>query len=570
MGMRRVCHFWRASSAPTKEKTVVEAQLVQQFGISFIDISSYFGLAAAGIMTLNLLLGLLLSVQYNPVDAWPHRRLPIFAIHKWSGYGSLFVVLLHPVWLPFARGANFTWLAVFYPLAAPMQPVINALGGLAAYTLVFVVVTAWLRNKFKYGTWKKLHYASYVVIVAFLVHGVWTNPSLEPGTSVDFLDGGKIFVEVCAVLALLMLGWRFNVGQRLRGVNLRKALAIAQSARPAWKGNLVVANITEFPGEVRVFRLVDSAGGPLPFAFRAGQYLSIRINADDRTVVRNYSICSAPEQKEFCEIAVKRIDGGAGSTVLHTRLATGQKLDCAGPRGTFTFSGDESDSLVMIAGGIGITPLLSILKYLAARQWPHDVFLIFAVRTPAHVLFEEELRTLQSEYQHLKLLVLPTSIVGHAWNGPHGVISGSVLAAFIPHLKIRRIHLCGPLPMMTAVGLLLKEVGVRDAQIYTESFGSQGDVQLDDDLVDAGITFQRSSVTCSAPAGMTLLDAADMAGVVLESSCRTGTCGTCKVRLLEGKVKMHRDDSLTGKELRGQVVLACQARAVTGQVTLDV
>lgn len=185
-------------------------------------------------------------------------------------------------------------------------------------------------------------------------------------------------------------------------------------------------------------------------------------------------------------------------------------------------------------------------------------------------MFEQELRSLQSEYQHLKLLILPTSIEGHVWSGPHGLISRSVLNEFVPHLNHRRIHLCGPLPMMTAASLLLKELGVRDSQIYTESFGGQGDVQLDDDLVDAGITFRRSSVTCVAPAGMTLLDAADMAGVALEASCRTGTCGACKVHLLEGKVKMHRDDVLSGKELRAQVVLACQARAVTGQVTLDV
>lgn len=548
----------------------MEEQLIQQFDISFIDISSYFGLAAAGVMTANLLLGLLLSVQYSPVDAWPYRRLPIFAMHKWSGYAALFLVLIHPVWLPFARTGNFTWLAIFYPVAAPVQPIIIGLGSLAAYTLIFVVATAWLRHRFEYALWKRLHYASYAVIVAFLVHSVWTNPSLDPETSIDFLDGGKIFTELCAVLALMMFGWRVTIGERVRSANLRSHAAIKKAVAPVWKGTLAVTSITDLPSDVKVFRLVAPEGGALPITFQAGQYLSVRIDADERAVMRNYSICSAPQQRDFCDIAVKRIDGGAGSTALHSRVAVGQQLTCAGPRGTFTFTGDESNSLLMIAGGIGITPLLSILRDLAARRWPHDVYLLFAVRTPAHVLFEHELISLQSEYQHLKLLILPTSIEGHTWSGPHGLISRDVLNAFVPDLKHRRIHLCGPLPMMTAATLLLKELGVRDAQVHTESFGGQGDVQLDDELVDAGITFRRSGVTCVAPAGMTLLDAADMAGVALEASCRTGTCGTCKVHLLEGKVKMHRDDALSGKELRGQVVLACQARAVTGQVTLDV
>lgn len=95
--------------------------------------------------------------------------------------------------------------------------------------------------------------------------------------------------------------------------------------------------------------------------------------------------------------------------------------------------------------------------------------------------------------------------------------------------------------MMAAVSSLLQEMGVPDAQIYTESFGGQGEVELDDDLADANITFRRSRLTCVAPAGMTLLDAADNAGVSIESSCRVGTCGSCKVQLLDGKVKMHRE-----------------------------
>ena len=197
----------------------IETQLIHQFDISFIDISSYIGLAAAGVMTANLFIGLLLSMRYNPVTQWPRRRVPLYNLHKWSGYSALFLVLLHPAWLPLAKDAHFTVLNVFYPFSAPVQPWINSVGALAAYTLIFVVTTAYLRKRFQYAFWKKLHYASYVVLISFLVHGIFTDPSLKPDTQIDYLDGGKLFIEACALLCVGMIGWRLSRGRSLRAAN---------------------------------------------------------------------------------------------------------------------------------------------------------------------------------------------------------------------------------------------------------------------------------------------------------------------------------------------------------------
>ncbi len=547
----------------------MEAQLIQQFGISFIDISSYVGLAAAGVMTVNLLVGLLLSVQYSPVGHWPYRRIPLFGIHKWSGYGALFLALLHPAWLPLAKAANFTVLAVFYPIVAPEQPIINGLGGLAAYTLIFVVVTAYFRQRFQYVFWKKLHYASYVVIVSFLVHGVFTEPSLKPGTPINFLDGGKIFIEACALVCIGLITWRVTVGKKLRLANAQAADAQRLRTAPSWHGCLTVAKIMDMSADVKTFRLIDPDGKRLPFDFQPGQYLSFRINDGDRSFTRNYSISSAPQEKDFCEITVKKLENGQGSTWLHTRVEVDESLDCLGPRGTFTFTGGEATSLVMIAGGIGITPLLSVLRHLAARNWPHDVYLLFAVRTPADILFRDELADIKRHYPRLKLLILPTNVTGYEWHGPHGLITAEILAEFVPHLPHRRVHLCGPGPMMDAATALLQSLGVPDTQIYMESFGRHGEVDSDDRSVDATVTFTKSRKTCFVPAGTTLLDAAEAAGAPIESSCRTGTCGSCKVRVVAGNVKMHRDDALTDRDVREQIVLACQARSMTSEISLE-
>ena len=128
--------------------------------ITFIDLTSYAGLAT-GLLTFNLLLGLLLSARYNPVASWPHRRLPLYDLHNWTGYIALTVVLLHPALLLPSVTAKFGWLDIVLPFWAPEQPTINVIGVFAAYALVFVVVTSSFRTRIGIRTWKAMHYTVY-------------------------------------------------------------------------------------------------------------------------------------------------------------------------------------------------------------------------------------------------------------------------------------------------------------------------------------------------------------------------------------------------------------------------
>ena len=175
--------------------------------ITFIDLTSYAGLTATGLLTLNLLLGLLLSMRHNLVTIWLRRRLPIYNLHNWIGYTALAVVLLHPVLLLPSATARFGWLDIAVPFWAPNQPLINSIGALATYALLFVVVTSYLRKRIGIRTWKKLHYTAYAVTVALFAHSLLTNPNLDD-KPVDFTDGGKIFIEACAVIALAAISWR--------------------------------------------------------------------------------------------------------------------------------------------------------------------------------------------------------------------------------------------------------------------------------------------------------------------------------------------------------------------------
>lgn len=180
-----------------------------------IALSSDVGLVALWLLTLNLLLGLLLSVRYNPWKQWPHRRFNYFAIHNWTGYIALAVAVLHPLLLLFSTKAGFGFLDLVYPLRSPKQPVVNTLGAVALYALLLVVVTSYLRRRMDRGLWKAVHYLGYLSAAAFYVHGLLTDPKLQ-NNPVDWLDAEKVSVEVCLLLVAVAAGWRLSYALRRR------------------------------------------------------------------------------------------------------------------------------------------------------------------------------------------------------------------------------------------------------------------------------------------------------------------------------------------------------------------
>jgi DMSO/TMAO reductase YedYZ heme-binding membrane subunit len=178
-----------------------------------IDLSSYFGLAAMTLLTLNILIGLVMSAKYNPVRNWPHRRINTFKIHNWTAYIALAIAAIHPVIILFSSTAKFTLLDILYPVNAPKQPWINLLGALALYTLAFVVLTSYFRRELGRKKWKTLHFTAYGTAALFYAHGILTDPNLKD-SPIDFLDGEKVYVELCMlvviVAATLRIRWQLR------------------------------------------------------------------------------------------------------------------------------------------------------------------------------------------------------------------------------------------------------------------------------------------------------------------------------------------------------------------------
>jgi len=178
-----------------------------------IDISSVVGLIAVGLFTAQILMGLLLSVGYNPIRQWPRQRwIKLFTFHNWLGYIGLATALTHPLILLTSSEAGFRLFDVFVPIWSPTQPIPSTLGAIALYLVAFVVLTSYFRRVFGRHRWKQLHYVAYAAAAVFYVHGVWADPLLK-NRPVDFIDAEKAYVEGCALLVVAATVWRFNYGK---------------------------------------------------------------------------------------------------------------------------------------------------------------------------------------------------------------------------------------------------------------------------------------------------------------------------------------------------------------------
>lgn len=175
--------------------------------MSAVDLSGDAGLVALCLLTLNILLGLLLSTKYNPVRQWPHRRINTVKLHNWTGYLALSVALLHPVLLLFSTTAGFKLLDVLVPPWSPSQPFENTLGAVALYAIAFTVATSYFRFQLGRKLWKKLHYVAYGAAALFFVHGLLTDPLLS-NSPFNPLDAEKVLVEACLLLVVAGTVWR--------------------------------------------------------------------------------------------------------------------------------------------------------------------------------------------------------------------------------------------------------------------------------------------------------------------------------------------------------------------------
>ena len=417
------------------------------------------------------------------------------------------------------------------------------------------------------ANWKRLHRLAYVIAIGAVIHYYLLVKSdvRQP----------LAFAGVIGLLLLYrVVKSELDLRREVRAARARKPAAQASAKKKFWSGELTIARIFDETHDVKTFRLVSCDGGPLPFTHVAGQYLNLALTIDGRRVNRSYTIASPPTRNAYCEISVKRAVEGYGSKHLHETWREGQRVKVSAPGGQFVFTGDEAQRVVLIAGGIGVTPMMSVLRSLTDRGWMGEINLLFSVRAVRDVAFRDELAYLQSRFANLRARILVAADPDTPWDGPRGQITREVIADFIPNLIGSRVLLCGPPPMMTAMRQILVGMGVPDAEIHQEAFVSRppveesapgidaaaGDAPPADGVV-ANVAFTRSRQTVELPIDQTVLEAAEDAGVAIPFECRSGVCGQCKTKLLSGRVRMDVQDALTAADRARGLILACQSRA---------
>lgn len=176
-----------------------------------IDISGDIALVAITLLTLNILLGLLMSTKYNPVRRWPHRRVNTLKLHNWTGYTALAVSMLHPAVILLSSRVNFRVVDILFPINAPKQPWINMLGAGALYLLVFTVVTSYFRFEIGRKWWKPMHYVTYALFALFAVHAIFTDPTLKDAP-LDPFDAEKVYIELLILLVVVATTLRIRWG----------------------------------------------------------------------------------------------------------------------------------------------------------------------------------------------------------------------------------------------------------------------------------------------------------------------------------------------------------------------
>ncbi|HSY00928.1 MAG TPA: ferric reductase-like transmembrane domain-containing protein [Acidobacteriaceae bacterium] len=194
--------------------------------ISLLDLCSYLGLGAVGAATINLLLGMLISLRYSPVQRWPHRHINLFALHQWTAYVAVALTLTHPVVLLFLHQPRFRLFDILIPIDSPLQPKLNLAGAGALYLLVLVLVSSLLRTRIGRPLWRSLHYLVFPAAILFFLHSLLTDPNLKDGHP-DMLDGGKVFVEIATLVSLIAVLVRY----RMRGHGLRCLPVDARAAK---------------------------------------------------------------------------------------------------------------------------------------------------------------------------------------------------------------------------------------------------------------------------------------------------------------------------------------------------
>lgn len=320
------------------------------------------------------------------------------------------------------------------------------------------------------------------------------------------------------------------------------------------------------------------------YRFTPGQYLTLKAQVDGEDMRRSYSICSGLDEGEL-RVAVKQVEGGRFSPFANTILKTGQPIEVMTPMGRFGRSpnAEAKNTYLGLACGSGITPILSIVRSVLAREPGSRVFLFYGNRTTQSILFREALEDLKDRFVERLSVFHVLSREAQDVAVLNGRLDGAKIALLlrtvVPAETIDHAFLCGPSPMLDEAQATLRTLGVADGRIHLERFtptdGAAGRPAPAPTCRDsapkamAEIILDGSRHGFPVAAGEAIVDAALRAGLELPYSCKGGMCCTCRAKVIEGSAAMIQNFSLEPWEVQAGFVLTCQAHPTSARVVVD-
>ncbi|MFW0793942.1 ferredoxin--NADP reductase [Gordonia sp. CPCC 205515] len=338
---------------------------------------------------------------------------------------------------------------------------------------------------------------------------------------------------------------------------------------------VTVTSVIDETDDARSFVVQPDSDQAAEFVYRAGQFVTVRVPDHGRGTARCYSLSSSPHTDGEAQLkfTVKRVAGGTGSNWICDEVAPGHILEVLPPTGVFTPSSLD-ESVVLVAGGSGITPVISIAKSIL-HGGSGSVLLIYANRDEKSVIFGHELRRLSERFGS-RLTVI------HILESVQGYPAATQLADLIGPISTREVFVCGPTPLMDLVTSVCADLGMPRQRVRAERFLSLagdpfnpiadeptpgGDESADAAAVTVALDGERRSVPWRR--SQRLLDALLDAGVDAPFSCREGACSACVCSLVSGEVRMVRNEVLTADDIADGYILTCQAEPVSDDLTIE-
>lgn len=350
--------------------------------------------------------------------------------------------------------------------------------------------------------------------------------------------------------------------------------------------------------DVKTFYFV--AEPAVQFCYQPGQFVNLEVTIDGKTIIRPYSISSSPTRPYHLGITVKRVPSppnhpelppGLVSNWLHDQLKVGDRIKIVGgSMGRFTCVPNVPAKLLLISAGSGITPMMSMLRWLQDTLVPCDILFLHSAASPEDIVFRKELEAIAAQMPNLHLAITITR-AQQTWMGLTGRISQSMLAWVVPDLLDRTVYVCGSEGFMQSIRTVLDRMEFPMQNYQEESFGGQlssptvvpiesqprepslaqfsaSNTASDNGKVSSSAQINAASVvyfTQSEQQALTdgtapILAVAEQEGVQIRHACRSGACGMCKVRVCKGKVRYETaPNALTIAEQQEGYVLSCIA-----------